>query len=278
MMEEKVNDVTQQGESQTGYKEGIVQIDPYTAQLLIIRSEMYIVYNYPHLITTNQKLMNEKVIEIIKEDAVIFVIKSFTEEDIHKAIKYNVWSSTNFGNNKLDSEYKLNRPVYLLFSTYKSNQFTGLAQMKSQVNFKNIFPLWARDSWRGTFDIEWLLIKDVPFKEFRGVKCEKKDKKLNGEYNFINYSTKSLSNSPDCQRIPSEEAKEIIQLMVDYQNKNSILEHFEYYDRRQANYEASLNLNTNSNLNNNSFGIGNLQLDDTTTNNFLNTNQKQIIS
>ena len=35
--------------------------------------------------------------------------------------------------------------------------------------------------------------------------------------------------------------------MVDYQNKNSILEHFEYYDRRQANYEAYLNQNYNKN-------------------------------
>jgi len=28
--------------------------------------------------------------------------------------------------------------------------------------------------------------------------------------------------------------------MVNYQSKNSILEHFEYYDRRQANYESLL--------------------------------------
>lgn len=228
------------------YKDSMVSIDPYTAQLLIIRSEMYIVYNYPHLITVNQKLLNEKIAEYIPSDAAIFVIKSCTEEDTHKAIKYNVWSSTNYGNNKLNNEFK-KRPVYLLFSTYKSNQFTGLAQMKSEVNFKNVFPLWARDNWRGTFDIEWLLVKDVPFREFRNVPCEKREKKENGEYNFINYSTKSLSNSPDCQQVSTEEAKEIIQIMVDYQNKNSILEHFEYYDRRQANYEAYLNQNYNKN-------------------------------
>lgn len=220
--------------------DSMVTMDPYTAQLLIMRSEMYIVYNYPHLVTINQKVLNKKVSEVIPEDAAIFIIKSFTEEDIHKAIKYNVWSSTNFGNNKLNYEFK-SKPVFLLFSTYKSNQFTGLAKMTSAVNYKNVFPLWARENWRGTFDIEWILIKDIPFKEFRNVPCEKREKKINGEYNFINYSTKSLLNSPDCQILNLEEGKMIAQVMIDFQNKNSILEHFEYYDTRQANYESYVN-------------------------------------
>lgn len=229
-----------------------MMIDPYTAQLLIMRSEMYIVYNYPHLVTVNQKLINEKISEMIPSNAAIYIIKSCTEEDTHKAIKYNIWSSTNYGNNKLNKEFQT-KPVYLLFSTYKTNQFNGLARMKSEVNFKTVFPLWARDNWRGTFDIEWLLIKDVPFREFKGVVCEKREKKENGEYNFINYSTKSLSNSPDCQPVPTEEGKEIIQIMVDYQNRNSILEHFEYYDKRQMNYESHMNQNNNKLLKNKNF-------------------------
>lgn len=225
-------------------------IDPSMAQLLIMRSEMYIVFHYPHLVTINQKFF-EEALNIIPDNAAVFLIKSCTEEDTHKAIKYNVWSSTNYGNNKLNKEFET-RPVYLLFSTYKSNQFTGLAQMKSEVNFKNTFPLWARDNWRGTFDIKWLLIKDVPFKEFRNVTCEKREKKENGEYNFINYSTKSLSNSPDCQMIPTNEGKEIIKIMGDYQNKNAILEHFEYYDIRQKNFESVVSKESqhNSNYNN----------------------------
>ena len=68
-----------------------------------------------------------------------------------------------------------------------------------------MFPLWARDNWKGLFDIEWLLIKDVPFREFRNVKCEPKEKKQKGEYSFINYSIKSLLYSPDCQKLPLNE-------------------------------------------------------------------------
>lgn len=269
-------------------KENLITIDPYSAQMLIIRSEMYIVYNYPHLVSTNQKLNNRDISEIIPENSAIFIIKSFTEEDIHKAIKYNVWSSTNYGNNRLNLEFK-NRPVFLLFSTYKSNIFTGLAQMKSEVNFKNVFPLWARENWRGTFDIEWLVIKDVPFKEFREVKCEKREKKLNGEYNFISYSIKSLANSPDCQSVDTEEGKEIIKILIEYQNKNSILEHFEYYDRRQLNYEASLNMMTgntygfsegmNMNMNNmNNMNNININMTNMTSDNIDENKEKTIMS
>ena len=34
-----------------------------------------------------------------------FIIKSFTEEDVHKAIKYQVWSSTANGNRILDQAF-----------------------------------------------------------------------------------------------------------------------------------------------------------------------------
>lgn len=233
-------------------------MDPYFAHMFIMRSEMYILYNYPYLTNLNQKI--EKDFSI-PDNSSVFLIKSFTEEDIHKAIKYNVWSSTNFGNTKLNNEFKQNKNVYLLFSTYNTSQLTGLARMKTEVDFKSVFPLWARDNWRGTFEIEWLLIKDIPFFEFRNVKCTPKEKKSSGEYNFINYSTKSLLNSPDCQMLPLTEARDIIQVMINYQNKNSILEHFEYYDIRQANYEMSFNktsqIPTVNHLNDNSNCQGN---------------------
>jgi len=59
-------------------------------------------------------------------DAKFFVIKSYSEDDVHKSIKYNVWSSTSSGNKKLDIAYEEAQrssvgkprkcPVFLLFS------------------------------------------------------------------------------------------------------------------------------------------------------------------
>ena len=39
-------------------------------------------------------------------DAKFFVIKSYSEDDVHKSIKYNVWSSTPHGNKKLSSAFE----------------------------------------------------------------------------------------------------------------------------------------------------------------------------
>lgn len=60
------------------------------------------------------------------DHAYFFVIKSYSEDDIHKSIKYNVWASTPNGNKRLDSAYEeaQNRkavkgskcPVFLFFS------------------------------------------------------------------------------------------------------------------------------------------------------------------
>lgn len=55
-------------------------------------------------------------------DAKFFVIKSYSEDDVHKSIKYGVWASTANGNKKLDAAYHEAKekpdgcPVFLLFS------------------------------------------------------------------------------------------------------------------------------------------------------------------
>lgn len=40
------------------------------------------------------------------ESAKFYIIKSYSEDDIHKSIKYNVWSSTPNGNKKLDAAFR----------------------------------------------------------------------------------------------------------------------------------------------------------------------------
>lgn len=59
-------------------------------------------------------------------NAKFFVIKSYSEDDVHKSIKYNVWSSTPNGNKKLNSAFEDSRrlangdsdscPIFLFFS------------------------------------------------------------------------------------------------------------------------------------------------------------------
>jgi YTH domain-containing family protein len=65
---------------------------------------------------------NQEGFPVIYKDAKFFVIKSYSEDDVHKSIKYNVWASTPNGNKKLDAGYREaqekdnNCPVFLFFS------------------------------------------------------------------------------------------------------------------------------------------------------------------
>ena len=61
---------------------------------------------------------------------------------------------------------------------------------------------------------------------------------------------KPISNSRDTQEIPFEQAKIMIQKIAEYQNTNTILEHFEFYDMRQENYERNMQMSQNKDIKN----------------------------
>ena len=212
--------------------------NPYFQQQILYRTEMYICSKYRHLIDINQK--NAKLIESINSNCKFFVIKSFSEEDVHKSIKYNVWSSSKDGNLTLSNAFRITEEnkgnVYLFFSCNGSGRYAGIARMKTPCDETKTFGLWTQDGkWPGLFDVEWLFIKDVPFKEFKNIIITMKD----GE-------VKPISNARDTQEIPFEQAKIMIQKITEYQNTNTILEHFEFYDMRQENYERNMKANNNN--------------------------------
>jgi hypothetical protein len=227
--------------------------NPYFQQQILYRTEMYICSKYRHLIDINQK--NSKLIDSINSNCKFFVIKSFSEEDVHKSIKYNVWSSSKDGNLTLSNAFRITEEnkgnVYLFYSCNGSGRYCGIARMKSPCDENKTFGLWTQDGkWPGLFDVEWLLIKDVPFREFKNVIITMKD----GE-------VKPISNSRDTQEIPYEQAKIVIQKIAEYQNTNTILEHFEFYDMRQENYERNMLMNKNKE------SKGNTENKNTNTNN-----------
>ena len=56
---------------------------------------------------------------MVTPKARFFVIKSYTEDDVHKSLKYEIWSSTDPGNKRLDKAFKEcagRGPIYLFFS------------------------------------------------------------------------------------------------------------------------------------------------------------------
>ena len=64
-------------------------------------------------------LIRAHALVCVCEQARYFVIKSYTEDDVHKSLKYEIWSSTDPGNKRLDKAFKETAgrgPIYLFFS------------------------------------------------------------------------------------------------------------------------------------------------------------------
>ncbi|CAI0383996.1 unnamed protein product [Linum tenue] len=159
-------------------------------------------------------------------DAKFFVIKSYSEDDVHKSIKYGVWTSTLNGNKKLDAAYKeasakgSHCPVFLLFSVNTSGQFVGLAEMVGPVDFEKTVEYWQQDKWVGCFPVKWHIIKDVPNSTLRHITLE-------------NNENKPVTNSRDTQEVVLEKGIEVLKIFKSCKSKTSILNDFGFYATRE---------------------------------------------
>ncbi|KAK7328325.1 hypothetical protein VNO77_22429 [Canavalia gladiata] len=164
------------------------------------------------------------------EMAKFYMIKSFNEDDIHKGVKYNVWTSTPNGNNKLntaflDAEAKLRKtgtkcPVFLFFSVNSSRQFVGVAEMLGPVDFKKDMNFWKLDKYNGFFPIKWHIIKDVPNTRFVHIILPSNE-------------NKSVTFSRDTQEIGLKEGLEMLKIFKGYSAKTSLLDDFDFYEKRE---------------------------------------------
>ena len=62
--------------------------NPYMKQQMLYRTEMYISSMYKHLLDINTR--NASLSKNINSNSKFYVIKSFSEEDVHKSIKFNI--------------------------------------------------------------------------------------------------------------------------------------------------------------------------------------------
>ncbi|KAJ0263931.1 Evolutionarily conserved C-terminal region 5 [Hirschfeldia incana] len=159
-------------------------------------------------------------------NAKLFIIKSYSEDNVHKSIKYNVWASTANGNKKLDAAYREAKeekepcPVFLLFSVNASSQFCGVAEMIGPVDFEKSVDYWQQDKWTGQFPVKWHIIKDVPNSQFRHIILENND-------------NKPVTNSRDTQEVKLEQGTEMLKIFKSYDAETSILDDFEFYEERE---------------------------------------------
>nr|KAF6384191.1 YTH N6-methyladenosine RNA binding protein 2 [Pipistrellus kuhlii] len=154
--------------------------------------------------------------------------QSYSEDDIHRSIKYNIWCSTEHGNKRLDAAYRSMNgkgPVYLLFSVNGSGHFCGVAEMKSAVDYNTCAGVWSQDKWKGRFDVRWIFVKDVPNSQLRHIRLE-------------NNENKPVTNSRDTQEVPLEKAKQVLKIIAGYKHTTSIFDDFSHYEKRQEEEES----------------------------------------
>ncbi|KAF6993191.1 hypothetical protein CFC21_010118 [Triticum aestivum] len=160
------------------------------------------------------------------KNARFFIIKSYSEDNVHKSIKYGVWASTTNGNKKLDAAYhevkdkEEHCPIFLLFSVNASAQFCGVAEMTGPVNFEKSVDYWQQDKWTGQFPVKWHIVKDVPNNLFRHIILE-------------NNENKPVTNSRDTQEVKLEQGLEMLKIFKDHEDDVSILDDFDFYEERE---------------------------------------------
>ncbi|KAG0468727.1 hypothetical protein HPP92_018055 [Vanilla planifolia] len=159
-------------------------------------------------------------------EAKFFIIKSYSEDDIHKSIKYNVWASTPNGNKKLDAAYKdakdkaVECPVFFMFSVNTSGQFVGVAEMVGPVDFNKTVDYWQQDKWNGCFSVRWHIVKDVPNSILKHITVESNE-------------NKPVTNSRDTQEVKLEQGLQMLKVFKEHVRKTSILDDFVFYETRE---------------------------------------------
>ncbi|XP_017473007.1 PREDICTED: YTH domain-containing family protein 2 [Rhagoletis zephyria] len=174
----------------------------------------------------------------IATSARFFVIKSYSEDDIHRSIKYEIWCSTDHGNKRLDDAFKERQKeggqILLFFSVNGSGHFCGMAQMMTAVDYNSTSSVWSQDKWKGKFKVKWIYVKDVPNTKLRHIRLENND-------------NKSVTNSRDTQEVPNAKGIEVLQILHCYKHSTSIFDDFYHYEKKQEE-EVSKKPNAYDNL------------------------------
>lgn len=179
---------------------------------------------------------NKSGFQITYEQAKFFMIKSYSEDDIHKSIKYNVWASTPNGNKKLDAAFKnaemvmkekgTKCPIFLFFSVNASGQFVGLAEMVGPVDFKKSMDFWQQDKWNGFFPVTWHIIKDIPNRQFQSITLENND-------------NRNVTFSRDTQEIGLPQGLRMLFIFKGFPLGTTILDDFEFYENREKSLKST---------------------------------------
>ncbi|PWN35773.1 YTH-domain-containing protein [Meira miltonrushii] len=153
-----------------------------------------------------------------------FVIKSFTEDDVQRSLKHEIWASTEKGNQRLDRAYKESSndgPLYLFFSVNASGHFCGVAEMLTPIDYSSNSNVWVQEGkWKGTFKVKWIYVKDVPNNKLRHIRLTNTTE------------CKPITQSRDTQELPSDGGRQALKIIAEYQSRTTLLQDWLFYEQQ----------------------------------------------
>ncbi|CAD8053278.1 unnamed protein product [Paramecium sonneborni] len=168
------------------------------------------------------KQINQANRNLADTEAYAYILRSNNDDDIHKSIKYGIWTSSKENNEKLNAKYleaqEQGKTVYLFFSVVRSGQFVGVAKLTSGYKDESFQYWWEIKKWKGHFNVQWLYVKDVPNKHFEHLK---------------NSDNVEVTRSRDGVFLSWETGKEMMKIFEEFADKKSILNDFNVIDERE---------------------------------------------
>lgn len=140
---------------------------------------------------------------------------------MHKSLKYEIWSSTDPGNKRLDKAFKETAgrgPIYLFFSVNASGHFCGMAEMLTPVDYTRSSTVWASDKWKGVFKVRWIYVRDIPNTNLRHIRLNNTSER------------KPVTNSRDTQELLPEAGLEMLRIFHTHPARTSLLQDFAFYE------------------------------------------------
>ncbi|CAD8199530.1 unnamed protein product [Paramecium pentaurelia] len=160
------------------------------------------------------------------KDCRFFIIRTQGEDNVHRAMKYGIWTSSSRKNERLDEAFRNKKEdVYLFFTEINSMCFSGMAKLTSEFNAKAHFKYWLiENKWFGTFQIQWLYVKDIPFKHFDEIK---QIQKLEGSEETL----KSVYDLIDCTELTVDNGIKMARIFQMEKTNKSLFEEFPQLDK-----------------------------------------------
>ena len=116
---------------------------------------------------TSLHIFNKEHLMYEFQNAIFYVIRSKKIDDIHKAVKYGVWTSSPQNNKRIEESFyhkqNQNGNIFFVYTFIGAPGFVGVARLVG-IDLKKEFPFWGEiGRWIGVMFVEWVYIRDVEF-------------------------------------------------------------------------------------------------------------------